>query len=484
MATAFQRRLVLSVACLAAGAASAGVIAMRGQGLSAQSGIAGTVPTPSPAPAPTPAPDAVRISGRERLVWDQAAASVEELSSFGYIAYVDGSATSLEGVSCASDAGPDGFECSAPLPSMSAGRHLIQVAAFVDGESRREGFMSLPIEVVLEGTTASGPAVTTSLVDRSARSVSTVDGVRLEAHMLVAGLEDPTDLAVIPDGRTLIAERGGRILALRDGMLASTPALQLSDIATDNGGGLLSIAIDRQFERTGHVYALYTTASGLALARFTMAGDTLAQRAVLMEGLPAAADRPAASIRMGPDGKLYVSLDAGGDPDSVRDMGSYSGKILRLNADGTTPSDQGAATPVYRAGLERPTGLAWSADPATLWLAGEDMMARHPFDAVSMQRSALDVAAGDRLALPAGTEASDIAFYDHRAIPGLGGSLLVASGRSQGLLRLRFAEGVVTSVEWLLREEVGPIRAIAVAADGAILASTATELLRISAPEM
>ena len=104
------------------------------------------------------------------------------------------------------------------------------------------------------------------------------------------------------------------------------------------------------------------------LARFREASDTLGDSAVLLDGVRAAAS-PSAALRFGPDGKLYAAFDDGGDARRRQDAGSLNGKVLRLNADGTTPADARGGTPVYAGGYGSPVAVDWDPGTATLWVA-------------------------------------------------------------------------------------------------------------------
>ena len=44
-------------------------------------------------------------------------------------------------------------------------------------------------------------------------------------------------------------------------------------------------------------------------------------------------------LAWGRDGKLYMTTPSGGNGSNSQDPNSYSGKILRLNDDGTAPAD-------------------------------------------------------------------------------------------------------------------------------------------------
>ena len=86
----------------------------------------------------------VRVSPGDRLGWTQQAADAAEVASFQFALYVDGTRTTLTGVSCASAASGTAFDCSATLPTLSAGTHTLELASFVvDGsvtaESARSG---------------------------------------------------------------------------------------------------------------------------------------------------------------------------------------------------------------------------------------------------------------------------------------------------------------------------------------------------------
>lgn len=97
---------------------------------------------------------AERVAGTERLAWTQAATDNRDVSTFRYAAYVDGIRVELMDVSCkppASATSTD-FECSAPLPAMAAGPHVLELAMFtVEGGAVRESPRSAPMKVLKSG---------------------------------------------------------------------------------------------------------------------------------------------------------------------------------------------------------------------------------------------------------------------------------------------------------------------------------------------
>ena len=245
-------------------------------------------------------------------------------------------------------------------------------------------------------------------------TIVTADGIRLAVVSLTAGLEDPTDFAVAADGRIFIAERAGRIRVFRDGRLQPA-VLEIDDVVASGRRGLLALALAPDFERTGHIFAAYTAESGFRLVRYRAAGDTLGESATLLDGVDATLATPSATLRFGPDGKLYLGLDDSGDPSRPGDLGSFNGKVLRLNPDGTTPTDQAAGTPVYALNVNEPRGLEW--DGATLWVA-ESLRLQGLADAAASARRATAMV---NYRLPAGIDPEGMLFYRGGLIPGLAG---------------------------------------------------------------
>ena len=75
---------------------------------------------------------------------------------------------------------------------------------------------------------------------------------------------------------------------------------------------------------------------------------------------------PAVALRFGPDAHLYVGFDDGDVAARAGDFGSYNGKVLRINADGSVPSDQAGLTPVWAFNLAAPRALDWTT-AGNLW---------------------------------------------------------------------------------------------------------------------
>jgi glucose/arabinose dehydrogenase len=321
-------------------------------------------------------------------------------------------------------------------------------------------------------------------------TIRTSDGVTARVDLVADGLEAPADLAFAPDGRLLVAERRGRIRIVRDGRLAAEPAIALDGIL-GAACQLIALAVDPQFSRTRFVYVIYASPSRtgemrFSIARLREASDTFADPVVVLDAVPASAS-PAAALRFGPDGKLYAAFDAGGDARRAGDSASLNGKVLRLNADGTTPADSSGSTPVFASGFIAPVGLAWHPASRALWVAdrGADGAAqlRAIAPAVAAASAAGDkrVVAGTAYALPADAPPSALAFGGGDRFGEMANSLFVASQGAARLLRLRFDAQTTrpAGTERLLQGVVDGVRGVAIAPDGAIYFITSNSLGRI-----
>lgn len=427
----------------------------------------GRPPTPSPPGTGT----GETITGSERLGWDQRASSAAELATFRYAIYLDGARSELQGATCAATTGTIGFACSGRLPTMAPGAHTLELAAFYDDGGIVESAKSAALRVTVVGATA--PAVTAAL--QAGEIVTTADGIRLEADHLVSGLDDIVDIAIAPDGRLLVAERAGRIRVVIGS--AVTDAL-----LTSRDGALLSLALDPNFASNGHLFAVHVVNRSFRLVRYRLADGRLGERMALIRDVPAAAD-PMAVLRFGPDGRLYAALDDGGSRDAAAKLSEWSGKILRLNTDGSTPEDQPAASPVFWSGLKSPRGLDWTADGAALWMAesGPDGVERIRALATGPERPRR---AGQRTtyALPRPLGARALASYRGDTIREFRGDMFIAAADGAHLLRVRFDPSDplrAVSSEKLLEGRIGALRAVAVS-HGAILIASESSVWALS----
>ncbi|MBA2303120.1 MAG: PQQ-dependent sugar dehydrogenase [Acidobacteria bacterium] len=427
-------------------------------------------------PAPSPGTGTGEtITGRERIGWDQPAQGTAELATFRYAIYVDGTRSEIADATCTSTAGPTGFACSGRLPVMPPGTHVLEIAAFTSGDADAESARSGTLRVTVIGSTS--PATATPLVN--GERLTTVDGIQLSAVLVVDGIADLADMALAPDGRLLIAERGGRVRIVEDSVNAAPP------VVADTGAELLSLALAPDFASTGHVFVIHSQPGVFGLVRYRLQGDQLIDRMRILADIPASPE-PSAVVRFGPDAKLYAAFDDANDRDAAERLSDWGGKILRLNPDGRTPDDQPAASPVFWSGLASPRGLDWGPDGNALWMAerGPDGIERLRVLVTGVDRPRR---AGQRATyvLPGEPWTTSLAFSRGDAVPQFHGNLFVAARGAGSLLRVQFHQNDRTravTTEKLLEGRMEGLRAVQVSEDGAIYCATGSAVWRLTPP--
>jgi glucose/arabinose dehydrogenase len=176
----------------------------------------------------------------------------------------------------------------------------------------------------------------------------------------------PTAMAFAPDGRLFVCLQGGQVRVIKNGSLLATPFVSLS-VDPSGERGLLGIAFDPNFAANQFVYLYYTTSTAPIhnrISRFTANGDvavTGSQVVVVdLENL-GATNHNGGAIHFGPDGKLYAAVGENAVAANAQTLNNRLGKILRLNSDGTIPTDNpffntasGANRAIWALGLRNP----------------------------------------------------------------------------------------------------------------------------------
>ena len=186
-----------------------------------------------------------------------------------------------------------------------------------------------------------------------------------EVEVFAGGLDFPTNAAFAPDGRLFFNEKNtGRVRVIEDGRLLPQPFTQVpsTDIAET---GLLGIALHPEFESEPWVYLTYSSReSGRnELIRVRADGDRGVETEALLQLPEVSPYHDGGDLAFGTDGRLFVVTGEAHNPDRAQDPQDVAGKVLRLEADGSTPPDNPLPGPVYSMGHRNSFGVC--VDPVT-----------------------------------------------------------------------------------------------------------------------
>lgn len=209
---------------------------------------------------------------------------------------------------------------------------------------------------------------------------------------IAVGLSNATAMEIAPNGDLWVLEQTGAVKRFRAGSTTADIVGQIGTLGLSSAGerGLLGIAFDPQYATNQQVFLYYTATSGGVhnrISRFTVndadaadyffAGASAAggdqgstgtpTQTVIFELDPlSATNHNGGAIHFGPDGKLYVAVGENAVPSNAQSLSTVLGKMLRMNADGTAPSDNpffgstsGKNQTIWALGLRNPYTFAF-----------------------------------------------------------------------------------------------------------------------------
>lgn len=340
-------------------------------------------------------------------------------------------------------------------------------------------------------------------------------GVAFEVKTVAEGLANPWAIAFLPDGKMLVTERPGRLrIVTADGKL-SEPVSGLPAVYAKGQGGLLGLAIDPAYAKTGLVYWSYAenpsdklTNTAVARGKLVIGADgqgRIENAQVIFHQAPSMESTLHYGGRLvfAPDGKLFITLGERsilpGRVQAER-LDGLLGKVVRLNSDGSVPQDNPfAKTPgarpeiwsighrnVQGAALNPATGKLWTVehgarggDELNIPQAGKDY--GWPTITYGIEYQGGPIGAGisakegleqpvyywDPVIAPSG-----LAFYNASLFPKWKGSLFIGGLASTSLTRLALDGDKVVGEERLLTDLKERIRDVVVGPDGALYLAT------------
>lgn len=199
--------------------------------------------------------------------------------------------------------------------------------------------------------------------------------------VFTSGISDATAMEFAPDGRIFVAEQTGALRVVKNGQLLPTPFVTI-DVDATGERGLLGVAFDPDFGTNHFVYLYHTVAAPdlhNRISRFTADGDIAVPGSEVdifdVDPLGIFANHNGGGIHFGPDGKLYVGVGENAVPSNAQSLNTTLGKLLRINADGSIPSDNpffdqtsGNNRAIWALGLRNPYTFAFERGSGRLFI--------------------------------------------------------------------------------------------------------------------
>jgi aldose sugar dehydrogenase len=318
------------------------------------------------------------------------------------------------------------------------------------------------------------------------------------------GLDVPWSLTFLPDGRTLVTERVGRLRVVEKGQLCPEIIGGLPPVVVTKEAGLMSVVAHPDFAHNQWLYLSFCDPGpgGTAMTKIIRARlrdwELVEQETIF--AIPREKYQKGHVLfggRLAFDGPyLYFSVGVRGLEEEVtrdaQDPATPNGKIHRVFHDGKVPPDNpfvataGACGSIWALGVRNPQGLARNPADGALWetehgpRGGDELNhiergKNYGWPVVTLGMNYDGTPITDQKEAP-GMEppivnwtpsiaASELEFYSGDKFPRWRGQLFVGSLATQKFLRLVLRDGRVTHTEEIFKN-LGRIRDIKTGPDG------------------
>jgi glucose/arabinose dehydrogenase len=365
------------------------------------------------------------------------------------------------------------------------------------------------VSFLAAGVVGCGPAGVESHAQEPALHSPTPDATPgvVRAEVIARGLDHPWALAIMPDGRFLVTERPGRLRIIgADGAL-SDPLAGVPAVAAVGEGGLMDITLAPDFAESRLVYLSFSEPGAGGTVSTAVARGRLAERA--LEGVRTiyrqvpkgrSSTHHGSRVVFDREGRLFVTQgDLSSQRSLVQDLTAGSGKIMRINPDGSVPEGNpfvghdGALPEIWSYGHRNVQAAALHPETGQLWTVehgarGGDEL-NHPEAGKNYGWPVISYGveySGERIgegSAKAGMEQpvyywdpviapSGMAWYTGDAFPGWRGSVLIGSMTPGALVRLVLEDGRVVREERYLAELGVRFRDVQQGTDGLVYAVT------------
>lgn len=326
----------------------------------------------------------------------------------------------------------------------------------------------------------------------------------MKVETVAENLEIVWSIVFAPDGRVFLAERPGRVRVIENGKLRAAPFFTVPDISLSDEGGLMGMVLHPDFKENRFVYLAYTyrderNEQNVRVVRYRETGESLVEPKTIIEAIPASKYHAGTRLKFGADAKLYITTGDATKQKRAQNLSSINGKTLRLNDDGSVPSDnpfvgqKDARPEIWSYGhrnaqgldFQPETGLMFQTEHGPSLIDGVSLFKRSGGDEVNIVEKGKNYG-WDKIShkmTKAGMETPIIEFspavapgsgmfYRGNLFPEFKNNFFFGALKSESIIRLVMDGRKIVARDELFKKEYGRIREIAEAPDGSIWFST------------
>ena len=230
----------------------------------------------------------------------------------------------------------------------------------------------------------------TSLLVTAAAAASAQSDIYYAAHhdyrvvTVAEGLLQPWSMAWLPGGDMLVTEKPGRLRIIRDGQLLPEAVPGVPEVFYTGQGGLFDVVPHPNFSDNRWLYLSFAKEEGdtsvTAVVRGRFENDRFTNVVDIFSAQAVGFGHYGGKMVFDDDGYLFLTLgerqapaigDLAAHP--AQDLSNHQGVIVRLNDDGSVPSDNpfvgrsDALPEIWSYGHRSPQGLVIHPETGDLW---------------------------------------------------------------------------------------------------------------------
>jgi aldose sugar dehydrogenase len=216
--------------------------------------------------------------------------------------------------------------------------------------------------------------------DRGAVFKAYIEGCApLQTRDVITGLTNPWEILWGPDNFIWMTERPGTIYRVDPVLGTKTLLLNLTaQVSAVGESGMLGMVLHPDFANNPYVYIVHTYHAGMKpmplttanmlekVVRYTYTASptpSLSAPFVLIDAVPANSsgnNHFGSRLVITPDLKMFISFGDINNINLPQDLNSLLGKVLRINLDGSIPTDNPFGNRVWTLGHRNPQGLVYA----------------------------------------------------------------------------------------------------------------------------